>query len=122
LQQFINAVNEFLLKRSDTCFREALRIYGSLREHNRSKTPGADVLYRALLTYFHRRRPRPGETEPTQKELECDFMRLIHGKADGDIEIINEQPHFVEGVREVVDNVQTGHTAVKETTEGEVKE
>jgi hypothetical protein len=24
-------------------------------------------------------------------------MKLIHGKADGDIEIINEQPHFVEG-------------------------
>jgi hypothetical protein len=122
LQQFINAVNEFLLKRSDTCFREALRIYGNLRALTRSKVPGADVLYRALLTFFRRRRPRPGETEPTQKELERDFMKLIHGKADGNIEIINEQPHFVEGVRKVVDNVQTGHAAVKETAQAEIDE
>jgi hypothetical protein len=122
LQQFLNAANEYLLKNSTTGFREALRVYGSLREHNRSKTPGADVLYRALLTYFRRRRPRPGETEPTQKELERDFMKLIHGKADGDIEIINEQPHFVEGVRKVTDNVQTGHAAVRETAQAEIDE
>jgi hypothetical protein len=49
-------------------------------------------------------------------------MKLIHGKADGDIEIINEQPHFVEGVRKVVDNVQTGHTAIKETAQAEIDE
>jgi hypothetical protein len=47
-------------------------------------------------------------------------MKLIHGKADGDIEIINEQPHFVEGVRKVVDNVQTGHAAVRETAQAEI--
>jgi hypothetical protein len=122
LQQFVNAANEFFLKRSDIGFREALRIYGNLRELNRAKVPGADVLYKALLTYYRRRKPRPGEAEPTQKELERDFMKLIHGKADGDIEIINEQPHFVEGVRKVVDNVHTGHAAVRESAQAEIDE
>jgi hypothetical protein len=111
-----------MLKCADASFRDALRVYGNLRELNRAKVPGADVLFRTLLTYFRRRRPRPGEAEPTDKELERDFMKLIHGSADGEIHIINDQPHFTEGVRKVVDNVHTGHEAVKENAQAEIKE
>jgi hypothetical protein len=123
LQQFSQAANELVLTRADVCFREALRLYGNLREMARSRIPGADVLYRQLLAYFRRRRPRDGEeAEPTQKELERDFMKLIHGHADGEIEIVNEQPRFSGGVRKVVDNVHTGHAEVKETAEAEINE
>jgi len=112
-----------MLMRADICFKDALRVYGNLREMARAKVPGADVLYHSLLTFFRRRKPRAADgSEPTQKELERDFMKLIHGHADGDIEIINEQPHFTGGVRKVIDNVHTGHTDIKETGEAEVKE
>jgi len=121
LQQFQQAVNEFMLIKADVCFRDALRIYGSLREQTRGKVPGAEVLYRTLLTFFRKRR-RNTQEEPTQKELERDFMKLIHGHADGEIEIVNEQPKFTGGVHKVVDNVQTGHSAIKETAEAEINE
>jgi hypothetical protein len=122
LQAFLNAANELMLTSADIAFRDALRVYNSLREASRAKRPGANVLYRALLQYFRRRRPRPGEAEPTDKELERDFMKLIHGHADGEITIVNEQPHFSGGVRKVVDNVHTGHADVKENAQAEVKE
>jgi hypothetical protein len=111
-----------MLKCTDASFRDALRVYNSLRENARAKVPGADVLFRALLTYFRRRRPRPGEAEPTDAELERDFMKLIHGHADGEISIVNEQPHFSGGTRKVVDNVHTGHAEVKENAQAEIKE
>jgi hypothetical protein len=79
-------------------------------------------LYRILLTFFRRRRPRANETERTEKEMERDFMKLIHGNADGKIEIINEQPHFSGGVHKVVDDVHTGHTAIKKSAEAEIDE
>jgi hypothetical protein len=122
LQAFLNAANELMLTSATTAFREALRFYGNLRELNRQKVPGANVLYRALLQYFRRRRPRPGEAEPTDKELERDLMKLIHGHADGEISIVNEQPHFSGGTRKVVDNVHTGHAEVKENAQAEIKE
>jgi hypothetical protein len=122
LQQFLNAANELMLMRADECFRLALRIYGNLREMNRAKVPGADVLYNTLLTFFRRRPRTANEAEPTQKQLERDFMKLIHGHADGDIEIVNEQPRFTGGIRKVVDNVHTGRAEVKETAEGKLKE
>jgi hypothetical protein len=123
LQQFQNAANELVLTCADRCFSDALRVYGNLRELNRARVPGADVLYRTLLTFFRRRRPtRPGEAEPTDKELERDFMKLIHGHADGEISIVNEQPHFSGGVRKVVDNVHTGHAEMKENAQAEINE
>jgi hypothetical protein len=123
LQQFLNAANELVLQCADVCFRDALRVYGNLRELTRFKEQGAETLYRSLLTFFRKPgRAKSEGAEPTQKELERDFMKLIHGHADGDIEIVNERPRFVEGARKVVDNVHTGHEAVKENVNAEVKE
>jgi hypothetical protein len=123
LDQFLQMVNECLLIRGDALYRMALRIYGGLREQARNRVPGAETLFQALLNFFRRRR-RPGETgeEPTEKELERDFHRLLHGTADGEIVIKNETPRASGGVHEVVDNVHTGHAAVKETIHGSEKE
>ena len=76
LEQFMQIVNECMLVKADSSFRDALRIYGNLRELNRSKVPGAEALYRALLQYF-RRPKRPGEPEQTEKELEQNLDKMV---------------------------------------------
>ena len=119
LEQFLQVVNDAMLIKSDAVYRMALRVYGSLREQARNRVPGAAPLFEALLQFFRRRR-RITEEEPTVKELEHDFKRLIHGTADGEIVIKNEQPHVTAGVHEVVDDVHTGRVAAKATEEIEV--
>lgn len=120
LQQFQQLATNAFMVQSDFCYREALRIYGSLREQARGRVPGAEQLFQALRNFFDRRR-RSGE-EPTEHELEMDFKRLVHGKADGEIVIKNEAPHITGGEHKVIDNVHTGRSAFKETAEAEIDE
>lgn len=102
LEQFKDAVNKSLLVKSDKCYREALRVYGSLKEQSRNKVAGAEVFHAALRIFF-RRSKKSGEGEPSEKELERDFKRLLHGKADGTIEVVNETPKAKARKRKVVD-------------------
>jgi hypothetical protein len=118
LQQFQQIATNAFMQQADVCYREALRVYGSLREQSRGRVPGAEPLFEALMTFFRRRR-RPG-SEPTEHELELDFKRLIHGKADGEIIIKNESPKITEGVHKVVDNVHKSKAVIKESVEEEV--
>jgi len=123
LNQFQQAANEAMLLRADALYRLALRVYGSLREQARNKVPGAEALFQALLKFFRRRR-RPGdaEGEPTEKELERDFHRLVHGTADGKIEIENVKPKLEGGERKIIDEHLRAAAQFKETEEGEIKE
>ena len=120
LQQFQQLAAGAFMQQADVCYREALRVYGSLREQTRARVPGAEPLFEALMTFFRRRR-RQG-TEPTEHELELDFKRLVHGKADGEIIIKNESPKITEGVHKVVDNVHKSKAVIKESVEEEVDE
>ena len=120
LQQFLQLVTNCFMLKADFCYRDALRIYGSLQEQTRNRVPGAEPLFNALRTFFHRRR-RAG-AEPTEMELERDFKRLIHGKADGEIIIENETPKITGGVRKVIDNVHAGRSAFKETEQASIDE
>ena len=119
LQQFSQAVSNALLVHSDSAYRDALRIYNSLQEQARNRVDGAEPLFRALQTFFSRRRKPAGE-EPT--EMELDIKRLIHGKSDGEIVIKNERPHMVGGLHEVIDNVHKDRSGFKETAQGSVTE
>jgi hypothetical protein len=120
LQQFEQAVSNAFMLQADSCYRDALRIYGSLREQAKAKVPGADPLYKALLTFFRKRR---GEgDEPTEMELERDVKRLIHGHADGKITIENESPKIISGIHKVIDDVHTGRSAFKENIQADVDE
>jgi len=47
-----------------------------------SSAPGAEPLFRALNTFFSRRR-KPANEEPTEMEIERDVKRLLHNKEDG---------------------------------------
>jgi hypothetical protein len=120
LQQFLNIVTSSFMQQADLCYRDALRIYASLQEQSRARVPGATQLFEALQDFFHRR--RRASDEPTEKELERDIKRLLHGTADGEIIIENESPKVTGGVHKVIDNVHTGRTAFKETEEAVIDE
>jgi hypothetical protein len=116
LQQFTQAASNAFLLQADACYRDALRIYGSLQEQTRNKVPGAEPLFQALRTFFSRSRRQPAD-EPTEMELERDIKQLLHGKADGEIVIKNESPRAQGGVHEVIDSVHRGRSAFKDVIE-----
>ena len=119
VEQLRHLSDDFLLITCDQAYRDALRIYGNLREQSRAKVPGADALFQQLLQYFTLHRRGSGEGEPTEHELERDFRSLIHGHSDGEIIIKNESAHKSGGVHEVVDDV---HKHGKSGAEIKVKE
>jgi len=124
LEKFLQVVNECMLTSADAAFRDALRIYNNLKEQTRGRVPGAQPLFMALLRFFRRRRPAEeieGE-EPTMKQLERDFNKLIYGKADGEIVIKNEKPRITRGSRTVVDDIHKGKAAIKEMREASIDE
>ena len=107
-EQLQRLAEDVLMTTCTTAYRDALRIYGNLREQSRGKVAGADALFQQLRQYFSLRR-RNGETEPpppTEHELELDFKRVMQGKADGQMTIKHESPHLTGGVHEVVDEVR----------------
>jgi len=106
LEQLRAFADDLLLMACDTSYRDALRVYGNLREQNRSNVAGARALFKELLQYFTLHRGgRAGDDELSEKELEADFHRLIHGRADGEMVIKNEMPHKTGGAHEIVDDV-----------------
>jgi hypothetical protein len=120
LENILQIANDLLLIKSDKCYREALRVYGNLRELSRTKVPGAEPLFASLMAFFRKKKRAVGK-EPTVKELEKDFKKLLHGKADGEIQVVNESPKVTAGVHKVVDNVRKGKKAVKEIKEEEME-
>jgi hypothetical protein len=73
------------------------------------------------MTFFRKRR-RPGEAEPTVKQLEKDFHSLVHGTKDGEIVIKNQKARTVGGKRVVVDKMRSNNGAFKEVEQGEIDE
>ena len=122
LQQFLQTATDAMFVQADICYREALRIYGSLQEQSRNRVTGARPLFEALRAFFSRRRRDPTEEEPTEMQLERDVKRLIHDKADGEIIIKNETPRASGGVHEVIDDVHKGHSTFKGTVEESIDE
>ena len=121
LQQFLQTATDAMFVQADVCYREALRIYGSLQEQSRNRVTGARPLFEALRAFFSRRRRDPTE-EPTEVQIERDVKRLLHGKADGEIVIKNETPHTQGGVHEVIDDVHKGRSVLKGTVEESIEE
>jgi hypothetical protein len=114
------SVSDAFIVQADDCFKDANRIYASLREQTRANVPGARSLFDLLEIYF-KRRPR-ASSEPTEKQLERDVKKLLTGKADGEIIIKNEAPKTTGGVHEVIDKVQSGRSSVRKTVEEREKE
>ena len=123
LEKFVQVVNEAMLISADASMRDALRIYRTLREQTMSRVHGAEPLFRALLRFFQRpRHPEQESTEPTLKQLEQDFNKLVHGKAEGEIIVKNEKPRATGGKREIVDEVRTGRAVIKGSVNEDIQE
>ena len=109
LEQFHRLADDLQLIFCNSAYRDALGVYGNLREQSRRGVLGAEELFQELRQFFTLRRRghnvENGSTEPTMHELQRDFKRLIHGKADGDIFAKHESPTTSGGVHEVIDNV-----------------
>ena len=97
LQQFTQLATSAHMIQADVCYRDALRIYASLKEQARNRVPGAEALFRALFTFFAKSRRNPNE-EPTQEEIERDVHALLHGTKDGEIVIRHESPEHAADV------------------------
>jgi hypothetical protein len=54
LQQFLQAASSAFFLQADSCYRDALRIYGSLQEKARNRVPGAEPLFCTLQTLLSR--------------------------------------------------------------------
>ncbi|MCL2289196.1 MAG: hypothetical protein FWC34_00595 [Bacteroidetes bacterium] len=119
LQQLLRMVNDELLVDGDEAYRLALMYYNSVRDAARRRVPGAAALLNMLRPFFSRSRRR--SDEPTEKEIERDVKALLHGTKDGEIIVKNENPTTSGGVHEVVDEVHSGHAAIKETFEEKEK-
>ena len=122
LEKFTQAASEAMLINADQSFHDALRVYRILQEQTRSGIHGAEPLFRALNRFFQRPRHPEQGGDPTIPELERDFNKIVHGKADGEIVIKNEMPRVSGGTREIIDNVRTGRAAMKGISDIEVKE
>ena len=120
LQQMLRITTDNLLVTGDDAFRIALMYYNSVRDLSRRQVAGADALFRILQLFFRRR--RNVEEEPTESELERDMRALLHGHKDGKIVVENERPAKSRGKRVVLDEVHSGHAAVKETVGEEIRE
>lgn len=69
LQQFTQAVGNALLVHSDSCYRDALRIYSSLKEQARNRVDGAEPLYKALENFLE------GANEELMKNLQKNKLK-----------------------------------------------
>jgi hypothetical protein len=106
LRMFLEAAENIALLESDALYHYSLQVYGNLREMTRRRIPGANDLYAKLREYF--KRPKRNSGEPTQKELERDFKKVLRGEASGEVMVANESPVLKAGKRKVVDRVNKG--------------
>jgi anion-transporting ArsA/GET3 family ATPase len=116
LRQYLQTAENIALLESDALYRMALRVYRTLQEHADSRVQGADTFFNALRKFFRHSKNNSGE--PTQKELERDFRKVLHGEASGEVTVVNESPVLKAGKRKVVDRVSKGKRVVKATGEG----
>jgi hypothetical protein len=115
LQQFMQEVSDSMLSASDVAYHCALEYYNAVKAATQAQVPGAEAEYKSLMAYFKKAKPASGE--PTAKQLERDIHALLHGTKDGKVVIENERPAVAEGKHKVLDEVFSGHVAVKEDLE-----
>jgi hypothetical protein len=120
LMGFWRAVTNTQLIYSDDAYSMALLFYNNVKSMAKRGDPMARALADTMKTYFKKK--KSDSEEPTQKEILRDVKALEHGKKDGKIVIENIKPHMTGGVHKVVDDIRTGHTAIKESGEADIKE
>jgi hypothetical protein len=120
LEKFLQLANENMLIRGNQCFRDALRVYGTLQEMTRNQVPGAKPLFESLMTFFHKRK-KSGEKELTVKQIDRKLKALVSGTEEGEMTVKNEKARIIGGKRVVIDKTRSSKDKgeFKETEEGE---
>jgi hypothetical protein len=120
LMGFWRAVTNTQLIYSDDAYSMALLFYNNVKSMAKRGDPMARALADTMKTYFKKKKSDP--VEPTNREILRDVKALERGTKDGKIVIENIKPHMTGGVHKVVDDIRTGHTAIKESDEADIKE
>ena len=119
-EQINKLISDGLLVNGNAAYDQALIYYNSVRELSKRNVPGAKELYEHLNSIFKRK--RSADKPETEMEQERDAIKLIHGKADGEMVIRNERPHMTGGVHEVIDDTHKSATHFKATEEGAIED
>ena len=118
--QFAREVWDAMLTSGDVAYRDALDYYNSVKEATRHHIPGAETEYDRLKTFFKKTK-RKDDDAPTEEEVERDVRALLHGTKEGRVVVENKLPSVEAAEQKVVDEVHSGHIAVKDTLEAEEK-
>jgi hypothetical protein len=119
VDQFAREIWDSMLASGDSAYRDALDYYSSVKEAARRRIPGAEAEYLRLKSFF--KKSKPLSAEPTEMEIERDVRALLHGTKEGRVVVENDLPEVAAAERKVVDEVHSGHVAVKEVIEGQEK-
>jgi len=112
--------SDSMLLKSTVLYKEAIRVYSSLREQAKAGVPGARDLFKALETFF--KKSKNPESPPTEIQTERKIRSLIRGKTEGEIIIKNIKPKLTGGIHEVEEVQLKDDIKYKETAQGEIKE
>jgi hypothetical protein len=108
------ASDKMLLMSSDL-YREALRVYNTLKEQTKARVAGARDLFNAIEMFFKRK--RGAERPPTETEQFRKAKGLIKGTVDGEMLLKNEKAKKTGGVHEVIEDIHKDQLSGKETAE-----
>jgi hypothetical protein len=119
LVAFARDATNAMLNYSNDAYFMALNYYNTVKEQARQGDSDAVALENDLKTYFNKSKPETAD--PTHKQAEKDYRALLHGTKDGRLLIENFRPKLTGGMRCLVDEVDTGKAAFKESEEGSVR-
>jgi hypothetical protein len=104
-----------MLLMSNDLYREALRVYNTLREQSKARVGGARDLFMALETYFKRR--RISERPLTEKEEIRRAKGIIKGTVNGEMNLKNFKAKKTGGIHEINEDIHKDRIAGKESAE-----
>jgi hypothetical protein len=120
LNSFARAVTNTMLIYSDDAYSMALDYYHTVQRQAKRGDPTAMELERILKIFF--RRTKPKSAEPTITQTEKDVHAILTHHKDGKIIIEGDSPKLTAGTTKVIDEVNRGRAAIKETGEVNIKE
>jgi len=118
VEKLQSLASDSMLIKSNILYKEALRVYNSLKEQARAGVPGAQDLFNALEPFFKRRRVT--EKPETQRQAIHEAISLIKGKSDGELIIKNLKPKKSGGVHEIVEEQLKNNIKFKDSAQGEI--
>jgi hypothetical protein len=111
------------IESSDILFTNSLEFYSSVQDAAKRRVDAAESPFNELKPFFKNRGHGSAEgEEPTDRQIERDFMATLHGRREGEVAVSNVKPKVRAGKREVVDKKFADSEQFKASEEGEISE